>query len=210
MPFHLIPPDGVAIDVSKGEQAAEAVFAANQTAPEIAVFGAHAAQKFAQRRRCDPLTDEEKQLAEVFNLAWLSGLEVCTGSQATQGWSCSVTVPDGVFVRVPGASVEAIRRGMAAARDVFRAGGMTPQEAAIGDHERTVYDVRGFQGPEPTPESNRGADLFWDAEKAALAAVGDDVKGGYLSVEGFDEERLARSAVLTWNGEPKAEAEAIA
>lgn len=97
---------------------------------------------------------------------------------------------------------------MAAACDVFRAGGMTPQEAALGDHERSVYDVRGFQGPEPTAESSRGADLFWDAEKAALAAVGGDVNGGYLSVEGFDEERLAQSRVLTWNGELEAEATA--
>lgn len=206
MPLQIIPPQGVSIDVSKGEQVAQAVFEANDTAPEIAVFGAHAAQKFAERRRLDPLTEEEKQLAEVFSLAWASGLEACTGGREAEGWTCSVTVPDSVFVRVPGASVEAIRRGMAAACEVFRAGGMTSQEAAIGDQERTVYEVRGFQGPEPTAESDRGADLFWKAEKAALRAVGGDVKGGYLSVEGFSPERLAQSSVLTWKGEPEAEA----
>lgn len=73
MPFHLIPPEGKSIDVSRGEQAAEAVFVANNSAPEVAVFGVYAAQKLAQRMRCDSLTDEEKQLAEVFSLAWASG-----------------------------------------------------------------------------------------------------------------------------------------
>jgi hypothetical protein len=205
MAFKLIPPDGVAVDVAKGEQAAEAVFVAYQTAPEIAKFGFEVAQRYEMKRRCDPPTAEESQLANVFALAWVSGLEACTRAQDATGWACDVVVPDGVFVRVPGASVDGIHRAMAAAREVFRAAGVAPQAAAIGQHERLVYDVNGFQGPAPSDESAHAASVFDAAEDAALAACGGKVEGGYLSIEGFDtpewQERMRTSAVLNWKGE---------
>jgi len=211
MAFKLIPPEGVTVDVAKGEQAAEAVFVANNTAPEIAKFGYEVAQRYEMRRRADPPTVEEQQLANVFGLAWASGLEACTGAQDAEGWMCDVEVPDGVFVRIPGASVETIHKAMAAAREVFRAAGVAPQEAAIGQHERTVWDsAHQFHGPEPSEESASAAGVFDDAECAALAVCGEKVPGSYLSIEGFDaphwQERMRTSAVLNWQGEENAAA----
>ncbi len=51
MSFLRIPPAGVPVDVGKGVQAAEAVFAANRTAPEIAIFGLRGAHRVADKRR---------------------------------------------------------------------------------------------------------------------------------------------------------------
>lgn len=205
MAFKLVPPEGTSVDVARGEQAAEAVFLANNTAPEIAKFGYDIAQKFAQKRRCDPPTAEEQHEAHVFSLAWASAVEACTGSQDAQGWQCDVVAPDGVFVRVPGASVEVVHRAMQAARAVFQAAGVAPQEATIGQHERLVHDVRGFQGPEPTSASAHAAGVFDDAEHAAFAACGEKVAGSYLSIEGFDtpywQERMRTSEVLNWQAE---------
>ena len=211
MTFKLIPPPGLEVDVAKGEQAAEAVFAARGTAPEIAKFGYDVAYRFKMKRRHDPPTEEELTQANVFSLAWASGIEACTGSQNGEGWQCDVIVPDGVFVRVPGASVEAIRRGMEAAREVFRREGVSPQEAALGEHEQLVHDVRGFEGPGPSAESSRAAGVLHDARKAALAAVGVEAEGSGLEIEGLDtpywRERMRTSEVLNWKGE---EAEPIA
>lgn len=205
MSFKLIPPPGLDVDVTKGEQAAEAVFAARGTAPEIAKFGYEVAYRYQMKRRHDPPTEEELTQANIFSLAWASGVEACTGSQKSEGWQCDVIVPDGVFVRVPGASVEAIRRGMEAAREVFRREGVTPQEGAMGQHEQLVFDVHGFQGPEPSAESARAAGVHWDAEQAALTAVGPRVPDSGLSIEGFDtpywQERFKTSEVLNWKGE---------
>jgi len=205
MAFKLIPPEGILVDVAKGEQAAEGVFAANNTAPEVAKFGYETAQKFAQGRRCDPPTAEEQLEANVFSLAWASAIEACTGAQDAQGWMCDVVVPDGVFVRVPGASVEVVHSAMRAAREVFTAAGVAPQAGAIGQHERLVHDVRGFTGPEPTSESAHAAGIFDDAEQAAYAACGKKVAGSYLSIEGLDtpywQERMRTSEVLNWKDE---------
>ena len=205
MPFNLIPPSGLQIDVTKGEQAAEAVFAARNTAPEIAKFGYDAAYRYKMRRRHDPPTEEELTQANIFVLAWASGIEACTGTQNSDGWQCDVVVPEGVFVRVPGASVEAIRRGTEAAREVFRREGISPQEAALGEHVQLVHDVRGFQGPGPSAESSRAAGVLYDARKAALAAVGVEAEGSGLEIEGLDtpywRERVRTSEVLNWNGE---------
>lgn len=186
MTFKLIPAPGLDIDVGKGEQAAEAVFAARNTAPEIAKFGYDVAYRYGIKRRADPPTEEEAELAQVFALAWSSGVEACKGSSNADGWQCDVVVPDGVFVRVPGASVEAIRRGMEAAREVFHREGVLLQEAALAEHEQLVHDLRGFQGPGPLAESSRAAGVLYDARKAALAAVGVEAKGSGLEIEGFD------------------------
>jgi hypothetical protein len=205
MPFHLIPPPGVEIDVTKGERVAEDVFVANKTAPEIAIFGLQVAQRYAAKRRCDPPTEEEQRLCNVFGLAWSSALEATTGSQTADGWTYSVTTPDDVFLWVPGASVEAIRRGTEAAREVFHTAGIAPQEAALGQYEQTVYDIRGFERPEPSVESARAASLFHEAERAAFVACRVEASGRYLLIEGYDTpywlERCAKSPVLSWQPE---------
>lgn len=215
MAFKLFPPEGVAVDVALGERAAEAVFAAHHTAPEVAQFGYHAAQHHARSkafceagggaRPCDPPTTEQQRLADVFALACASGIEACTGAQDATGWRCDVEVPEGVFVCVPGVSVEVVRRAMQAARECFRAAGVTPQEAAMGQYEQHLYDIRGFQGPEPSEASSHAAAAFYDAEAAAFAACGQKVPGSYLSIEGCDtpywQERFRTSEVVNWKGE---------
>jgi hypothetical protein len=213
--FTLIPPEGGTFDIAKGERVAEAVFAANNTAPEIAVFGYRAAQRFERSKALaaaaggntrpgDPPTEQEMREARVFALAWASGLEACTGTQVAVEWQCEVVVPEGVFVRVPGASVEVVHRAMQAARDVFAAAGVTPQEAAMGQFEQHMYDVHGFQGPEPSPESSHAFGVFLDAERAAIEA-GGSVRHSYLSIEGCDtpywQERFRKSEVINWKGE---------
>jgi hypothetical protein len=215
MPFKLIPPAGFAGDVTQGERAAEAVFAAHHTAPEIAKFGVAAVDHYARSKAlceaaggraqpCDPPTEEEQGLSEVFDLAWASALEVCGAVRNAVDWKCEVLAPDGVFVRVPGASIEVVQRAMKAARDVFAAAGVTPQEAALGQHEAQMHDIRGFQGPEPSDASGRAFGAFLDAEKAAIAA-GGDIPNSYLLIEGLDtpywRERLETSKVLNWKGE---------
>ena len=220
MPFKLIPPEGFQGDVAKGERAAEAVFAAHETAPEIAMFGYRAAQHHERSKSlaaaaggntlpCDPPTVDEMAEARVFALAWASGLEACTGGQDATGWACDVIVPDGVFVRVPGARVEGVHRAMQAARDVFAAAGVTPQEAAMGQHEQHVFDIRGFQGPEPSSASAHAFGVFDDAERAAIAAGGHVAKS-HLLIEGFDtpywQERFRTSEVLNWKGEQESAA----
>jgi len=220
IPFQLIPPDDFKGDVAKGEQAAEAVFAANNTAPEIAMFGDRATQHFERSKAlaaaaggntlpCDPPTDVEMGEARVFALAWAAGLEACTGGQDATGWRYDVVVPDGVFVRVPGASVDVVHRAMQAARDFFAAAGVTPQEAAMGQHEQHMFDIRGLQGPEPSSASAHAFGVFDDAERAAVAA-GGHVHKSYLSIEGFDtpywQERFRTSEVLNWKGEEESAA----
>lgn len=215
MPFRLIPPEGFQGDLARAEQSAEAVFIANNTGPEIAKFGYEAAQNHARSKALcaeaggraiprDPPSEDEIRDARVFALAWASAIEACTGSQEATGWACDVVVPDGVFVRVPGASLDVVHRAMQAARDVFHAAGVTPQEAAIGQHEQHVHDIRGFQGPEPSAASAHAFGVFLDAERAAIAA-GGGVPHSYLSIEGFDtpywQERFRTSEVLNWNGE---------
>jgi hypothetical protein len=46
----------------------------------------------------------------------------------------------------PGATSEQLARGLAAARRVFAAAGVSALEAAVGDYEREGWDVRDFEG----------------------------------------------------------------
>ena len=187
MPIQITSPAGAEADTIKGIKAAESVFAAANTTAEIAVFGHWTAQKFAEKRRCDPPSAEEQRLAHSFALARSSALEACVGSGSQEGWTFDVVADDGVWLCVPGASVEEHRHGIEAARAVFAANRITPQGAAIGDWERQVYEIRGFTGPEPSDESSRAADIFWDAEQAAFKACGDrEAYGRHLLVTGCD------------------------
>jgi len=204
MTFQLYPPAGVIVDLAKGIEAAQRVFDAHRTLPEIAVFGHEAADTVAQRRRIDPLSTEERQLADVFRLAATSAYEECTGSPNPSEWKCGVKVPDEVYLWVPGASLEAHRLGVEAARAVFRAAGISPQAAAMGDWEQQVREVRGHQGPDLSPEACRAAEVFYDANHAARAASGN-ISGSYMRVEGCDapewRQYAERSPVLNWDSE---------
>jgi len=202
MPFHIYPPEGVSVDLTL--EAAQRVFDANDTRPEVAIFGHEAAVKFSERRRMDKLTDEEVRLANVFSLAASSAFEVCTGLSAPDAWQCGVSVPDEVYLWAPGASLEAHRRGVEAARAVFRAAGISPQAAAMGDWEQQVREIRGHEGPDLSEEACRGAGVFYDADHAAREAAGN-IPGSYMRIEGFDapewKQYAENSAVLNWKQE---------
>jgi hypothetical protein len=204
MTFHLYPPAGVVVDLAKGIDAAQRVFAAHRTLPEIAVFGHEAADKVAQRRRIDPLSQEEQRLADVFRLAASSAFEACTGSPNPPGWKCGVKAPDDVYLWAPGVSLEAHRRGVEGACAVFRAAGISPQAAAMGDWEQQAREIRGHKGPDLSAEACRGAEVFYDAQHAAREASGN-IPGSYMRVEGCDEpewqQYAARSQVLNWKPE---------
>ena len=207
MPFNLCPPANVTADLSKGIQAAERVFSANGTLPEIAVFAHEAVERFEHRRRINPVTEEEQRLASVYRLAASSAFEACTGSSNHAGWECGVTAPDEVYFWAPGASLEAHRRGVEAARAVFRAAGISPQAAAMGDWEQQVREIRGHVGPDLSAEACRGAEMFYDAEHAAREAAGN-IPGSYMRIEGCDapewRQYAERSAVLNWDQEADA------
>jgi hypothetical protein len=204
MPMQITAPDGITADVMQGVRAGEAVFAAANTTAEMAVFGHWTAQKFAAKRRCDPPSAEEQRLSDVYDLAKASALEACAGSNSTDGWSFGVYSEDGVWLWIPGATIEEHRRGLEAAREVFKENKITPQGAAIGDWEQQVHDRNGFEGPAPSEESSRAASIFWDAENAAFVASGDrPAPGRHLLVTGCDAPHwhayMAQSPVLNFD-----------
>jgi len=208
MPFKLYPPAGVTIDLTKGLEAAERVFAANGTKAEIAIFGYEVALKFKERRRMNRPDELELRLAEVFALAAGSAYEACTGmSNPPDGWTCGVTVPDEVYLWAPGASLDAHQRGVDAARAVFRVAGISPQLAAMGDWEQQVREIRGHKGPDLSEEACRGAEVFYDADRASRETAGN-IPGSHMRVDGFDapewKEYMASSAVLNWQQESEA------
>lgn len=209
MTFHLYAPAGAVVDLAKGIDSAQRVFAAHRTLPEIAVFGHEAATKFAQRQRANPLTLEERCLADVFHLAASSAFEACTGSPNPPEWRCGVTVPDEVYLWAPGASLDAHQRGVDAARAVFHTAGVSPQAAAMGDWEQQMREIRGHEGPDLSAEALRGAEVFYDAEQAAREASGN-LPGSYMRVEGTDtpewQQYGERSPVLNWKPDDRAAA----
>lgn len=78
----------------------------------------------------------------------------------------------GLRLTIDGASLEDIQRGIAAAEAVFKASGVSAQEAAGGMFALEVWDDAGCQGDftAKQPEDARAAGVWMDAGEAAVAA----------------------------------------
>ena len=109
---------------------------------------------------------------------------------------------------VPGASIDRLRSGLAAARAVFAARGVDPAHADLGRWRRQLWALKGFELSDELfdAEDARWAEVWQEAELAAVRAAAQDwvpgqpwPAGAALTLErdGRVEERKAVAAVMS-------------
>ena len=89
-------------------------------------------------------------------------------------------------ITVDGATKEEVRRGLNAALDVFEKAKMDPLTAAEGMFALEGWDIQGFPDDGLSAEDSKAADVWMDAEQAAIDACCAD----------WPDDRERPSAVL--------------